>query len=107
MSTLFSPEPRMVSLICRAIQHRSILQANYHGKVRVFEPHCHGYSPHGDEVVLAYQRHESSLSDAPAGWRCFHVVELHDLVTLEMTFKADHVDYRPRNDVLAHLHCSV
>jgi hypothetical protein len=98
---------QLSQVVCDAIRERLLLQGTYHGAFRIFEPYCHGKSPHDDEVVLGYQREGTSKSGAELGWRCFHVTEFQDLSTLDVRFIPTRRDYNPWNDVLAELHCAI
>ena len=54
--------------ICAAIRVRHHLVFNYDGLLRVIEPHAHGTSSRGKEVVRGFQTGGQS-SSIPLGWR--------------------------------------
>jgi len=41
--------------ICAAIRTRSVIQFYYDGGLRTVEPHCHGVSKDGNELLRGYQ----------------------------------------------------
>ena len=54
--------------ICDAIENKRLLAFNYNGLPREIEPHAHGISLAGKEVVRGYQTGGHSSSE-PLGWR--------------------------------------
>ena len=45
----------MNTAICAAIKNRAVVEFYYNGGLRTVEPHCHGISTAGNEVLRGYQ----------------------------------------------------
>jgi hypothetical protein len=98
--------PGASQLVCEAIRRRRIVVGRYHETERVLEPYCHGMSPRGEQLVMAYQRQPEVGRDL-SGWRCFRLAEFEDLAMTDVSFVPLRDDYRARNDAIATMHCSV
>jgi hypothetical protein len=92
--------------ICEAIRRHVLLAGSYSGKRRLVEPYCHGVSPNGDPVFMAYQR-EAGGSASESGWRCFKLSDFVDLTITQVTFVPTRQDYHARNDAIAVMHCAI
>jgi hypothetical protein len=94
------------TIICEAIQRHVLVAGFYAGRPRLVEPYCHGVSPNGDTVFMAYQR-EADGSASESGWRCFKLAEFVDLKVTQVTFVPTRQDYHPRNDAISVMHCAI
>ena len=77
--------------ICMAVDSRRILTFYYDGLPRVIEPHAHGTSSKGNEVVRGFQTHGES-SKGTLGWKLFTVAKMESLQTSESSFDAPRPD---------------
>ena len=96
----------MNDAICRAIRERRRIRFAYGGGERVVEPHCHGTSAAGHEMLLAYQTAGYSSSGESEGWKMFAVARMGAVDAVEERFAGP----RPRFDptkTLTSVHCSV
>jgi hypothetical protein len=96
----------MNEAICLAIRERRLIRFPYGGGERLVEPHCHGTSAAGQEMLLAYQREGHSSSGEREGWKMFAVARMGPIVDGGQQFAGP----RPRFDptrTLTHVHCSV
>jgi hypothetical protein len=96
----------MNEAICRAIRERRLIRFPYGGGERLVEPHCHGTSAVGQEMLLAYQTDGYSSSGAPEGWKMFAVARMGPIADGGQEFAGP----RPRFDpttTLTRVHCSV
>lgn len=96
----------MNEAICRAIRERRLIRFVYGGGERLVEPHCHGTSQVGQEMLLAYQTAGHSTSGASEGWKMFAVARMGPVADAGDRFAGP----RPRFDptqTLASVHCSV
>lgn len=97
----------MNSAICEAIRHRQVIQFNYSGSLRAVEPHCHGFSTAGREVLRAYQTDGSSRSGSPVGWKLFEVSKISGVRSTGQTFAVSRPGYDRQDDHMASVHCCV
>lgn len=74
--------------ICQAIADRRRVRFAYAGGLRTVEPHAHGWSAAGVELLRGYQTFGFSTSGEAAGWKTFHVDKLAGLRLEEQTFEA-------------------
>ena len=65
------------STICQAIGTRAVIEFSYGGGHRVVEPHTHGISTAGNEVLRGYQVSGYSSSQSSPFWRLFDVSRIH------------------------------
>ena len=96
----------MNDAICQAIRARRLLRFEYGGGERLVEPHCHGASAAGQEMLLAYQTSGHSSSGEAEGWKMFVVARMGPVGDGGAQFDAA----RPRFDptrALTSVHCSV
>jgi hypothetical protein len=92
--------------ICRAIRERRLIAFVYGGGERLVEPHCHGRSAAGEEMLLAYQTAGHSSSGQAEGWKMFAVARMGPIGAEGKRFDGP----RPRFDptrALTRVHCSV
>ena len=97
----------MADRVCDAILKRSVIEFNYDGGVRIVEPHCHGFSSAGKEVVLAYQIDGYSKSGDSSGWRLYEVAKITDLSFADAIFPIDRPGFDPQRSNLSYIHCCV
>lgn len=97
----------MNSAVCDAIRGRRVLGFRYDGGDRTVEPHCHGVSTAGNEVLRAYQTAGSSRSGKPVGWKLFEVSKMSALQSQRETFGANRPDYNPNDNGMSSVHCNV
>ena len=92
--------------ICQAIRERRLIRFPYGGGDRLVEPHCHGTSALGQEMLLAYQTAGHSSSGLAEGWKMFAVARMGPIADAGQRFASP----RPRFDptrTLTRVHCSV
>lgn len=97
----------MNSTICDAISGRHLLRFRYDGGDRTVEPHCHGVSTAGNEVLRAYQTAGFSESGNPVGWKLFEVSKMSALQLQSETFKANRPGYNSNDRGMSSVHCHV
>jgi hypothetical protein len=97
----------MNTVICAAIKARAVVQFYYDGGLRTVEPHCHGISRAGKEVLRAYQTAGYSKSGNPVGWKLFEVAKISRLQTLSQTFTKNRPMYNPNDRGMRQVHCHV
>ncbi len=92
--------------ICAAIRSKRHLLFNYDGLPREVEPHAHGTSSKGKEVVRGFQTNGQS-SSGPLGWRLWDVAKMRSLRVANSTFANARPDY-VRGDAQMHpVHCEL
>jgi len=97
----------MNSPICTAIAATATISFTYSGATRLAEPHCHGFTASGKEVVRAYQVEGLSLSGGTEGWRLFNVADIHDLQLLDIPFGEPRRGFNPLDPAMVEVHCHV
>ncbi len=97
----------MNALICDAIAKRAIIQFDYDGGMRTVEPHCHGISTAGNEVLRGYQTGGYSESGRPVEWKLFDVSKISSLSITEKIFAQDRPFYNPNDKAMKIIHCHV
>ncbi len=95
----------MNSEICAAIKNKAVVQFNYHGETRVVEPHCHGMSSKGNEVLRGYQTGGGSVSGNPNPWRLFIIGDISSLEITDNTFDGPREDYNPNDKGMVQICC--
>ena len=80
--------------ICEAIARGRVLRFAYDGHERVVEPHGHGWTTSGAEVVSGYQTSGGSVGGRVPGWKMFHVEKVRELRVAE-PFDGPRPDYDP------------
>lgn len=95
----------MSGKICQAISGHSLLAFNYEGQSRVVEPHCHGTSRAGNEVLRAYQVRGGSNSGEPTGWKMFAVDQIGGLQIVADHFASSRPGYNPNDKGMTSIHC--
>lgn len=97
----------MNSAICEAIRKREVVQFTYSGSSRTAEPHCHGTSRAGHEVLRAYQTAGSSKSGVSVGWKLFEVRKMSGVHPTGETFAVTRSGYDRNDEHMASVHCCV
>ena len=97
----------MNTAICAAIRNRAVVQFHYNGGLRQVEPHCHGISTAGNEVLRGYQTGGYSSSGNPVGWKLYVVTGISGLQQTGETFPTDRPDYNPDDRGMSSVHCHV
>ena len=93
--------------ICEAIRKRMVIRFYYDGGIRVVEPHCHGFSTVGHEVLRAYQIGGFSKSGNPVGWKLIAVRRIYGLQPEDTTFTEIRPGYNPSDQSMSSIHCAV
>ena len=97
----------MNATICEAIRTRAVLHFDYDGGQRTVEPHAHGTSTAGHEVLRAYQTGGYSKSGPPTGWRLFDVAKMANVRVGAEHFPAPRAQYNPQDSAMTSVHCHV
>jgi hypothetical protein len=97
----------MNAAICAAIRNRSVLRFMYGGGVRTVEPHCHGISQAGNEVLRAWQTGGYSESGDPVGWKLFEVSRITGFSQTGTAFSSNRPGYNPGDRQMKSVHCNV
>ena len=92
--------------ICDAIENKRLLTFNYDGLPREIEPHAHGISSKGKEVVRGYQTGGQS-SSGPLGWRLWDVTKMESLRVCKSTFASPRPDYVKGDSQMRSVHCEL
>lgn len=93
--------------ICDAVASRSVVEFSYGGGTRMVEPHCHGMSTTGKEVLRGYQTGGYSSSGNAEGWRLFVVSDIRNFQVLVETFERNRPNYNPNDSAMTTVHCCV
>ncbi|MHB0857680.1 MAG: hypothetical protein ACYC5M_08930 [Anaerolineae bacterium] len=93
--------------VCEAIREHVLIAFRYGGGERLVEPHVHGVSTAGHEVIRGYQVSGYSSSGRPAGWKQFRVERIADLELTGQTFADNRPGYQPSGRGLLEVHCHV
>lgn len=97
----------MNKMICDAISKREIIQFFYDGGLRIVEPHCHGISTAGNEVLRGYQSEGFSESGKPVEWKLFDVSKISSLSNTGKIFTQNRPYYNPQDKGMKIIHCHV
>ena len=97
----------MNTAICAAIENRAVVQFNYDGGLRTVEPHCHGISTAGNEVLRGFQTGGYSKSGNPVEWKLFMVADISELRQTGATFSLNRPGYNPNDRGMTLVHCHV
>jgi len=93
--------------VCEAITERALVSFTYDGGTRIVEPHCHGYSTRGKEVLRAFQISGVSRSGNPVDWKLFEVDKIKDLEDVGSTFGKNRLGYNPHDRGMRSICCCV
>ena len=97
----------MNSTVCTAIQGKKVMRFYYDGGYRLAEPHCHGVSKDGNELLRAYQVGGHSESGQTEGWKLFRLDELSSLSITDQSFAGPRPDYNPNDKAMASIYCNL
>ncbi len=92
--------------ICAAIEYKHYLEFVYDGLPRVIEPHAHGTSSTGKEVVRGFQT-DGQSSSGPLGWRLWDVAKMELLQVSESTFDNPRHGYVRGDKHMHPVHCEL
>jgi len=92
--------------ICDAIENKRHLALNYNGLPREIEPHAHGISLAGNEVVRGYQTDGQSSSEQ-LGWRLWDVAKMESLRVCQSTFSSPRPGYVRGDSKMRPVHCEL
>ena len=92
--------------ICAAIKSRHHLVFDYDGLPREIEPHAHGVSSRGKEVVRGFQTGGQS-SSGPLGWRLWDVAKMRFSQMSESTFIGTRPGYVRGDSDMHPVHCEL
>jgi hypothetical protein len=93
--------------ICDAITGKMVIRFYYDGGIRVVEPHCHGTSTEGNEVLRAYQIGGYSNSGQHIGWKLIAIKRVYGIRPEGTTFAANRPGYEPNDRAMSSIHCAV
>ena len=92
--------------VCEAIRSRRVVRLTYGAHERIVEPHLHGFTSEGSEVLLGWQLEGGSESNDPRPWRRFHVGRIAALEVLDDGFGAREAFSTASREVRT-VHCAV
>ena len=95
----------MNAIVCKAIQEKKVISFYYDGGVRLAEPHCHGVSKDGNDLLRAFQVGGHSESGNPVGWKLLRLDELSGLQITSQTFSGPRPLYNPADKAMARVYC--
>ena len=97
----------MNTAICAAISKRAIVEFTYHDGSRTVEPHAHGTSTAGKEVLRGYQTGGASRSGKPEDWKLYVVADIINFRETADTFSQNRPGYNPNDEGMSPVHCHV
>ena len=97
----------MNTIICDAISKRTVIQCHYDGGTRTIEPHCHGISTAGNEVLRGFQTGGYSESGNPVAWKLFDVSKMSAVQATALSFAGNRAGYNPNDKGMKTVHCHV
>lgn len=92
--------------ICQAIEAKRRLEFDYDGLPREVEPHAHGLSSAGNEVVRGFQTGGESSSEE-LGWRLWRVDKMVSLNVSDSTFSNTRSGYSQGDSQMHPVHCEL
>ena len=92
--------------ICTAIRSKRYMVFDYDGLPREIEPHAHGTSSTGKEMVLGFQTAGQSAS-GPLGWRLWDVAKMKSLDLSDCAFSDTRSDYVRDDTRMKPMHCQL
>lgn len=96
-----------MSVICDAIRKRRLLEFEYHGKLRVVAPYCHGVSTRGTEVLRGIQVSGTSTSGALGIGTLWAIADMVAPRMLDVPFMPNDPHYEPNDSAMKQIHCRV
>ena len=92
--------------ICAAIEFKQLLVFSYDGLPRVIEPHAHGVSSTGKEVVRGFQT-DGQSSRGALGWQLWNVAKMDSLQVSESIFAKTRPGYTRGDSQMHPVHCEI
>ena len=101
-----------MNLICKAIHEHRLVEFQYHGKLRVVAPYCHGTSTRGTEVLRAIEVGAAGGAGASAGraegyGKLWALADMVGLRILDVPFLPNDPNYNPNDSAMSQIHCRV
>lgn len=93
--------------ICEAIHRRLLLEFQYHGRLRVVAPYCHGTSRSGGELLRAVQVRGSSSSGYSRNGKLWNIAEMVNTRLTNETFTPNDPQYNPNDTAMKEIHCRI
>jgi len=84
----------MNTIVKTSVETKAILKFHYDGQPRVVEPHAHGLSTAGNEVLRCYQTDGGSNSGNVPGWHLMTVSKMVNLTVTDSHFDSPRPDYK-------------
>ena len=97
----------MNQTICVAINGQHLLRFYYDLGWRTVEPHAHGMSTAGNEVLRAFQTQDVSAPGEPVNWKLFRVDWISNLEWLEATFSEPRPGYKRGDPQMTQIYCEL
>lgn len=83
----------MNQVIVTAILDRRVLSLEYHGSVRLVEPHTYGVNSAGQEALSCYQLVDKGKPTAEPNWRLMLVLKASAIAMSDTTFPRARANY--------------
>ena len=93
--------------ICQAINEQRLLRLYYDPGLRTVEPHAHGESRGGNDLLRAFQTSGASASGEHVNWKLFRLDRITSLELLEETFPGSRPEYRRNDKAMALIYCQL
>ena len=97
----------MNQIICDAIRNTCVLTFTYDGHYRIVEPHAHGLSRTGKEVIRCYQTGGTSRFHKVPGWRLMEVARIKSLTVTEEHFVGERDGYKRGDKGMSTIFCEL
>ncbi len=97
----------MNTLVKTSVETKTILEFNYDGQQRVVEPHAHGVSTAGNEVLRCYQIAGGSNSGNVPGWHLMTVTKMVDLTVTDSHFNSPRPGYKKEDKSLSTIYAQL
>ncbi len=90
--------------VCDAIRSKRVIQFFYDGSLRTVEPHFHGISRAGREVLSGYQTSGHNHPDPSEGWMFYELNQMIGILITDECFDT-RPDCMPIDRSMKRLHC--
>ena len=97
----------MNQVICDAIKNKSVLEFHYDGQNRVVEPHAHGRSTAGNDVLRCYQVSGGSNSGEVPAWKMMTVNKITSLKATGNSFSGPRPGYKKGDRGMKTIYCEL
>ena len=84
----------MKNIIKDAVEKMTILEFTYDGHHRIVEPHAHGISTAGNEVLRCYQIAGGSVSGTVPGWHLMKISKVINIIATDSNFSSPRPGYK-------------